>query len=437
MQLSEQSNPGIQKARQFDIDWLRVILFGLLIWFHYAVFSLDQIDSEENNMELFNISLFIVLGVMHQWRLAALFVISGMGTAFAFRKRTLKTYVKERIVRLGLPLIFVTYFLFFGVFSPFKTLLSFLVIFPGEEGMPYGHLWFVYNLLIYSILLSPLFAHVHNYPEGRIVECVRSILRIRYGIGILMMPSIILAINGILFKPWAFGEVGMWWEFPRYLLFFLFGYLLISAKEEYYEALERIRVPITIVTPILVILWCVLEGFSNVPNIMQGGWVQDGYAPFTVDTTIATIVQSLHAWFWCLLIFSWASKFLNKPNKWLSYLNEAVYPAYIVHFHLTFLPIGIFGFLGIGYYAGLSIGTILVLIGVLICFESARRAAYFRVVFGMKGDNDEVVKIYPYNEMKSRNHQILFALLCHIITVLMIIGLNIMLISGGILLNEA
>ncbi|MEC7756999.1 MAG: hypothetical protein VX621_04200, partial [Candidatus Thermoplasmatota archaeon] len=74
MHLSEQSNPGIQKARQFDIDWLRVILFGLLIWFHYAVFSLDQIDSEENNMELFNIPLFIVLGVMHQWRLAALFV---------------------------------------------------------------------------------------------------------------------------------------------------------------------------------------------------------------------------------------------------------------------------------------------------------------------------------------------------------------------------
>ena len=99
--------------------------------------------------------------------------------------------------------------------------------------------------------------------------------------------------------------------------------------------------------------------------------------------------------------------------------------------------LGIFGFLGIGYYAGLSIGTILVFIGVLICFESARRAAYFRAVFGMKGNSDEVVKIYPYNEMKSRNHQILFAVLCHIITVLMIFGLNIMLISGGILLNES
>ena len=61
--------------RRHDIDWLRVILFGLLIWFHYAVFSLGQLEGEDSSMELFNLSLFIIIGVMHQWRLAALFVI--------------------------------------------------------------------------------------------------------------------------------------------------------------------------------------------------------------------------------------------------------------------------------------------------------------------------------------------------------------------------
>ena len=30
-----ESNKSI---RRYDIDWLRVILFGLLIWFHFAVF---------------------------------------------------------------------------------------------------------------------------------------------------------------------------------------------------------------------------------------------------------------------------------------------------------------------------------------------------------------------------------------------------------------
>ena len=79
-------------SRRHDIDWLRVILFGLLIWFHYAVFSLDQLKNR-SGMDL---PVFFAITVMHQWRLAALFVISGMGTAFAFRRRTWKTYVKER-----------------------------------------------------------------------------------------------------------------------------------------------------------------------------------------------------------------------------------------------------------------------------------------------------------------------------------------------------
>ena len=431
-----QMSPGIQKARQHDIDWLRVMLFGLLIWFHYAVFSLDQLEEGSGIFEILNVPLFIVVAVMHQWRLAALFVISGMGSAFAFRRRTWRTYVKERCIRLGWPLIFGTFILFFGIFTPINTMFGLFEIFPGQDNMPYWHLWFIYNLLIYSIILTPLFAHVNNNPEGRIVGFVRTILGIRQGLGILLLPPLILVINGILFKPWAFGEVGMWWEFPRYFLFFLFGYLLISAKEDYYEALDKIRITTTIVTPILVVLWLVMENISNVPNVMQGGWEKDGYAPFSVGATVATVVQSLHSWFWCLFIFSWASKYLNKPNQWLSYLNEAVYPTYIVHLHLTILLIGILRFVGFGYYIGLAIGTILVLIGVLVCFEIIRRASYFRVFFGLKGGYEEVVKIYPYNEMKNKNHQIVFAIFCHVIAIVMIIGLLVMLISGGILLGE-
>ena len=91
-------NPDVAtpKVRRYDIDWLRVILFALLIWFHYAVFYLWQLRGEETGIEGFNGALFFVIAVMHQWRLAALFVISGMGTAFAFRRRTWQTYLKER-----------------------------------------------------------------------------------------------------------------------------------------------------------------------------------------------------------------------------------------------------------------------------------------------------------------------------------------------------
>jgi hypothetical protein len=44
--------------------------------------------------------LTFTLDVMHQWRLAALFVISGMGTAFAFRRRTWQAYLLRKAARV-------------------------------------------------------------------------------------------------------------------------------------------------------------------------------------------------------------------------------------------------------------------------------------------------------------------------------------------------
>ena len=38
--------------RRYDVDWLRVILFGLLIWFHYAVFSLGILFENRGAVEL-------------------------------------------------------------------------------------------------------------------------------------------------------------------------------------------------------------------------------------------------------------------------------------------------------------------------------------------------------------------------------------------------
>lgn len=425
--------PNSKSSRRYDIDWLRVILFALLIWFHYAVFSLGQLEGEKRSIEFFNFPLFIIIAVMHQWRLAALFVISGMGSAFAFRNRAARKYVAERGIRLGFPLIFATFILFFGIFNPKKAIIALFTVFPGSENMPYGHLWFIYNLLIYSLLLTPIFAHVRKNPEGLIVRTVRSILKIRYGLGIMLTPAFLLSINAILFKPWGFGEVGMWWEFPRYFLYFIFGYLMISAKEDYFPVLDKIRIPISILTPILTLIWFALSESITIPNIMAGGWVNDGYAAVSSTTILAAVIQSLHAWFWCLFIFSWASKFLNRPSKWLSYLNEAVYPTYIVHMHLTFFPIAIFGILGTGYYVGLTLGTILVMIGVMICFEIVRRATFARTVYGLKGGHEEVNLLYPYNRIESKEMRILVSIGFHISAFFMTIMLLALLISAGIL----
>jgi len=419
--------------RRHDVDWLRVILFGLLIWFHYAVFSLDALEGGDSNMELFNLPLFFIIAVMHQWRLAALFVISGMGTAFAFRRRTWSVYVKERFSRLGIPLLFGTYILFFGIFDPLGTTARLFELFPGSERMPYGHLWFIYNLLIYSVLLTPLFSHVRNNPNGKIVQATRSLLNARRNLGLLLLPPLILAVSNIVFKPWGFGEVGMWWEFPRFMLYFLFGYLMIAAKEDYFPAIDRVRTPVTVITPILALVWFVSSEMFTTPHVYDGGWVAEGYNAFALETTIAALIQSFHAWFWCLFVFSWASKLLNKPSKRLAYLNEAVYPTYIVHMHLTFLPIALFALIGLGYYTSMIIGTLVVFVGVMICFEIARRASLFRPLFGIKGGKEEVNKLYPYTTTEEKGIRFVISLVFNALAVGMILMLLVWIIGADVL----
>ena len=113
-----------KKVRRYDIDWLRVILFGLLIPFHVGIgvywgaydfvqpeygiegeaerddLNADVGDDAMNVYSFLGTSLIsYILTWMHEWRLAALFMISGMGTAFAFKRRTWKLFLIERSQR--------------------------------------------------------------------------------------------------------------------------------------------------------------------------------------------------------------------------------------------------------------------------------------------------------------------------------------------------
>lgn len=167
--------PSTRSERRHDIDALRVILFGLLIWLHYVTlctWTQEPVPLHTNKLAM------LVVRVMHQWRLAALFVISGMGTAFAFGRRTWQTYLSERVVRLLVPLLFATYVLLGGFVNPVDTTSRFFEIFPGIGRIPYGHLWFTYNLLINSVVLTPLFVCIRRQPDGRLTHGIRRLGRV-------------------------------------------------------------------------------------------------------------------------------------------------------------------------------------------------------------------------------------------------------------------
>ena len=337
---------------------------------------------------------------MHQWRLAALFMISGMGTAFAFKSRTWKLFLKERCQRLLIPMFFGAWTMgFIGsvILDPqssdpvgnflwgiiWRSLVFWIPIFGKLIAL--GHLWFLWNLFQYSLIMTPIFHYSSKYPDGDLVRFLQSFFSIPMGLGILLILPLILSISEIIFKPWFPGYIGVGYEWFWFFVFFAFGYICIIAKEQYYDFLEKQRIVITVITlfSTMAFIWLRLQQHDSGIPYVDGGWLENNI--FHNEMTIlACLIHSFHSWFWCLTIFSWGSKFLNKSSRHLSYLNQGVYPFYIVHMPLTYAGLRLSTYLGLKNYPAVILSTLFVIITCWIFFELVRRSRVTRFLFGIK-----------------------------------------------------
>ena len=419
-------NVSQKPERRYDIDWLRVILFGLLIPFHVAIgvywstYGEDinpnitddpddrkEIAEEGNDYTYDSVdSTSMFLHWMHQWRLAALFMISGMGTAFAFKRRSWKTFLTERLQRLLVPMFFGMWTVGFAggiitgsaelegntvldtliafILHVFLTSFVFWVPLFGKI-IALGHLWFLWNLFLYSLLCVPIFHIVQKKVDGTLATALRSIFTIRFGLGIFILFPTLLTITELMLKPWFPGFIGIGYEWVWYLAFFLFGYICIISRDRYYEFLDSNRKVITVVTMLLTIAFVLIRLQQHEDGVpyMDGGWIEQGIFHNEM-TVLGCFIHSFHAWFWCLTIFAWGSHLLNKRSSSLTYLNQGVYPFYIVHMPITFAGLKIAKELNFTGIPAVITGCLIVIIGCWLIFEGVSRTRITRYLFGIK-----------------------------------------------------
>ena len=413
-------------TRRYDIDWLRVILFALLIPFHVAIGiywttygegvnpnitnstdeDREKLAEEGNDYSADSIDFTsMILHWMHQWRLAALFMISGMGTAFAFRNRTYGIFLLERVKRLIVPMFFGMWTTGFvggvllgtieidaglsGGISGFAEYIiwSSVIFWVPMYGKIYalGHLWFLWNLFLYSLILTPVFHFAQKHPSGKITQLMRSVFTARGGLGIMVLLPAMLTFSEIVLKPWFPGFMGIGYEWFWFFGFFLFGYACIIAKQEYYQFLESRRVMITCITGVWTIafIWIRIRQHHDAIPYVDGGWIFNGLIHNNM-TMLGCVIHSFHAWFWCLTIFAWGAHLLNKPSDRLAYLNQGVYPFYIVHMPLTFAGLGLASKLGITDYPAVILACLFVTITCWLAFELVKRSRPTQFLFGIK-----------------------------------------------------
>lgn len=377
-----ETSPQIKKIRRYDLDWLRVIVFALLILYHVGMFFVPWGWHIKNN-EIYDWLRWPMLFV-NQWRLPILFVISGMGTAFALAYRSGWQFIKERHARLAIPLIFGMILIvppqvyverlysgsFSGSFGEFLAGPAFTGIYPVGN-FSWHHLWFLPYLLVYSVILAPVFLYFRNHPNNRFLHGLRKKLsKHPYSLYLFVLPLYLFESFLEPFFPVTHNLVWDWFNFVNSLTLFLFGFLLISVKEEFWTAVDDIKFKA---------LWIGIISFTCMIGIRM--IFEDSIVVHFTEAAFKVV----NLWSWILTLFGYAAVYLNRKSYAVQYCNQAVYPFYILHQTITII---------IGYYLmNLEWGLgpkFLVMTAGTFGFSWAiyefliRRSAILRPLFGVK-----------------------------------------------------
>ncbi len=316
--------------RRYDLDWLRVLVFMILIFYHVGMFFVPwewHIKNDTPYEWLKYPMLFV-----NQWRLPILFVISGMGTSYALAKRSGNRFAAERIKRLLIPLVVgilvivppQVYFerlaggVFSGSYFDFWPLHAFVGVYP-EGNFSWHHLWFLPYLLLFSLALTPVFLYFRKNPENRFLSWIKQQLATPAGFLWFLLPLLMTQVFLEPYFPVTHALVGDWYTLVHYSILFFYGFVLIMIKDVFWKSVQDNRR---------------LFLYSGI--LFFGLWLLLIYtAENTPAMYLTPLVKVMNCWSWILALFGYAAKYLNTQSSTLTYANQAVYPFYILHQTVT------------------------------------------------------------------------------------------------------
>lgn len=342
--------------RRYDIDWLRVIAIGLLLIYHtgigfqpWGVF-IGFIQSDQS-LE----SLWPGMALLNIWRIPLLFFVSGMGVGFAIKRRSWKQLLLERTRRILLPLVF-------GAFAivPIHILLwqkyysQDLTYAPGQ-----GHLWFLTNIFIYVLLLSPLFFYLKKNEEGRVSSWIRRCFR---GPQAFLIMAACFVLEAILVNPDSYPMFATTLHgFIIGLVAFLFGFMCIHSGEAFWIMVRKWRWP----------LLAIALGFYLLRYLVYNLEAPD-------------YLSALESSTWIFAALGFTNKYLNHPGKTLNYLSQGAYPIYILHMIFLYLASYLLFPLEISTWLKFFLLVGFTFAGCFISYEIIRRVRFIRPLFGLK-----------------------------------------------------
>lgn len=380
--------------RLVELDWLRVLVFGLLILYHTGMLYAEGWDwhykSSYTSELLTNIMLW-----SNQWRMSLLFLISGAAASFLLTAQSWGQFIRNRIPLLMLPLLFgmlvivvpqvyveahskglitsPNYWHFWYLyldqtsaeFAPHKTL--------GNMHLTWNHLWFLPYMLAYTIVIWAF------YPVISLSKCAFfwQWLSTTISVHVIILVPILLfyGIGWWLYDkyPTTHNFVQDWFNHARSFLCFVLGFALVRMQQVWnqFASLRWYLLPAALLT------------YAYVLFAFNGGSLGESI----IADVINDLIWSANGWLWILAIIAWAQYWFTFNHPLLKYLNSGIYCFYVLHQTLI---------ISIAYFVvprrlGAILEPLLIILTValacVVLFEIVKRLPVLPILFGVRRRN--------------------------------------------------
>jgi glucan biosynthesis protein C len=341
---------GEKQQRIYYLDWLKMLAIAGVFLIHSGN-MFDMLYKPVSNSKHTTSSVVTTLAAsdsfasggmyflnfLPQWGMALFFLLSGAGTWYALRHRSSRQFIKERLLRLLIPLIIgviviaplQAYFealsnsLFNGnVFQFYPYFLGHIhpVLSPQWPGAVTHHLWFLVDLFVFSLVTLPVCLFLKHSSGQKFVQLLARMCERPGGLLLLFLP---IALIQVALRA-SFPGYQNWADVCCWLICYMYGYIIFS-NARFGEAIQR-QGKLALYLGIggflaMIALWCagLLGTWANTPD-------------YSVGCLLFQVLAGWNTWCWLIVILYAGNKYLNFKNDLLNYGGVASFPFYLLHF---------------------------------------------------------------------------------------------------------
>lgn len=325
------STPPLPPAeRQYFLDWLRILAFGLLVPYHVGMYYVSW-DWHVKSPTL-HPGLEPLMMLSSPWRLGLLFLVAGAASASLWQRGP--GFAGQRSRRLLGPLLFgmlvivppQAYFEVVQKLAYAGSYLDFMALYVRGHGgfcrgsdcldLPtWNHLWFIAYLWVYTLVGWAVLRAWPTAPQRFAGWLQRH--HTRRSLLLTLALPLVAARSLVGWFPSTHNLVHDFYNHAQYLPLFLLAWL--AARSSLWDLAARHRrlaLALAAAAWMLVALYIQRYQLQAPPDALR--WAQ-------------RVLYGAMQW-WCLMAAcGYARHHLNRDHPWRAGLNRAVFCCYILH----------------------------------------------------------------------------------------------------------